>query len=460
MDKYLSLYAEPEIAALPDLLKALPDLQPWANVMVIPACNESADFLRPPPPCDGRSLMILVINETLSASEKVSQTNQALAASVRERFILQWQSEPEFSGFGLSLFRDSLALRDILLVDRFSAGRQLPVKGGVGHARKIGVDLATSLIHCKRIQSGWVHCTDADVHLPVEYFTCSQMSINSASDISALVYPFHHRDEPNRSASEKVILATQLYELSLRYYVAGMRFARSPYAFHTIGSTMAVSAQHYVKVRGFPRRAAGEDFYLLNKLAKVGSVLDPSVNANCDPIKIEARKSDRVPFGTGAAVIKITELTNPVRDFRFYDPAVFELLRLWLQRLPAIWSSGSTQLDSVIFSDQGLDDFANGDHDREAIQDSVLLVLRTIKTEQALAHAFRQSKDLAQFTRQMHTWFDAFRTLKLIHGLRDSCLPAINYAALETNQVFTDLLAHDQELMVFHQQLSRKLNES
>jgi hypothetical protein len=60
----------------------------------------------------------------------------------------------------------------------------------------------------------------------------------------------------------------------------------------------------------------------------------------------------------------------------------------------------------------------------------------------------------------MHTWFDAFRTLKLIHGLRDSCLPTINYATLETNQAFTGLLANDQELMVFHQQLSRKLSES
>ena len=48
-----------------------------------------------------------------------------------------------------------------------------------------------------------------------------------------------------------------------------MKYARSPYAFHTIGSTMAVSANHYAKVRGFPKREAGEDFYLLNKLAKV-----------------------------------------------------------------------------------------------------------------------------------------------------------------------------------------------
>ena len=65
---------------------------------------------------------------------------------------------------------------------------------------------------------------------------------------------------------------SRLYEYSLRYYVAGLTYAQSPYAFHTIGSTMAVNAEHYASVRGFPRREAGEDFYLLNKLAKVGSV--------------------------------------------------------------------------------------------------------------------------------------------------------------------------------------------
>jgi hypothetical protein len=30
----------------------------------------------------------------------------------------------------------------------------------------------------------------------------------------------------------------------------------------------------------------------------------------------------------------------------------------------------------------------------------------------------------------MHTWFDAFRTLKLIHYLRDHHLPSISFEAL------------------------------
>ena len=138
-----------------------------------------------------------------------------------------------------------------------------------------------------------------------------------------------------------------------------------------------------------------------------------------------------MPFGTGAAVIKITDLTDPVRDFRFYDPAVFELIQQWLQSLPAIWGSRSKDLATSIESQ------------------SLLTGLKQIKTDRALDHAFRQSKDLDQFTRQMHTWFDAFRTLKLIHILRDLHLPTISYAELVGSQTYSRLLRLDPDLLAF-----------
>jgi len=447
MDKYLRHYAEPETLRL----EGLPDQHAWENVMVIPACNEAPGFLRSPPACGGRSLMILVINEAVNASQEVSSSNHALAASVQARFTPLWQSAlwQSAPGPGLSLWRDPHAARDVLLVDRFSDGRQLPIKGGVGFARKIGADLAVSLIHRQRINSAWIHCTDADVQLPKTYFTCSNSLQNDCANYSALIYPFSHCDDQDRVESLEVLLATQLYELSLRYYVAGMKFARSPYAFHTIGSTMAVSAFHYAKVRGFPKREAGEDFYLLNKLAKVGAVLELALDTDCEAIEIASRRSDRVPFGTGAAVNKITGLVDPVNEFRFYDPMVFEMLKRWLQSLPAIWQSGSSELTADIFSKQT----ANSSQldQRQAL----LAGLKEIKTDQALAHAFRQSSSLEQFSRQMHTWFDALRTLKLIHFLRDNYLPSIAYAKLEVNPVFQRLLTKDADLLAFYQHLRK-----
>ena len=426
MEKYLRLYAEPEAAALEEM----PVQGQWANVVVIPACNESPGLLRSPPPCDGRSLLILVVNESGIASAEVSASNQALAAAVHSSFELLWEYKPESDpGFGLCLLKDSESARDLILVDRFRESHQLPAKGGVGLARKIGADLATWLIHRKHIKSTWIHCTDGDVYLPETYFGCAN-AVQGSSKYAALVYPFLHCDNPDKAQSNEVILATQLYEFSLHYYVAGMKFAGSPYAFHTIGSTMAVNAIHYAKVRGFPRREAGEDFYLLNKLAKLGTVLELDSSPDCEPIEITARRSDRVPFGTGAAVNKITTLVDPVRDFRFYHPQVFVLLKLWLEALPEIWQS-----QSDVLADSDL-----------SIQHVLLSGLREIGTEKALGHAFRQSRDLDQFLKQMHTWFDAFRTLKLIHHLRDHQLPSISFEELLSGKKMVHLLKHERLL--------------
>jgi len=432
VEKYLQTYAEPAVSALDDL----PAGPRWENVLVIPACNERPRFLRPPPPCGGRSLMVLVINQAAGAAPDVSLNNRALAEAVRTGFELSWQSAP---AQGLSLWRDPAAPRDLLLADRYSEGLQLPAAGGVGLARKTGADLALELVRRRRVRSRWIHCSDADARLPETYFTCVNGRAEQGAGCAALVYPFSHVEDGEGVQDDAVLAATQRYELSLRYYVAGLKYAGSPYAFHTIGSTIAVSAVAYAKVRGFPRRAAGEDFYLLNKLAKVAPVVQLEKGPECAAIEIAARRSDRVPFGTGAAVGRITAMCDPAGDYRYYDPAVFDLLGTWLRCLPAAWRSRSTD-PGTLLPDQ------NGQG-----QQALLAALRKMNTGKALEHAFRQSGDLDQFSRQVHTWFDAFRTLKLIHALRDACLPSISFAELAVHPLYGALLAADPELAAFHQ---------
>jgi hypothetical protein len=172
---------------------------------------------------------------------------------------------------------------------------------------------------------------------------------------------------------------------------------------------------------------------------------------DCEPIEIRSRKSDRVPFGTGAAVNKITGYDDPVKEFRFYDPAVFEMLGLWLQCLPGIWQSRSSELNLNMFPGAPFDRRVE-DQNQFENQLSLLSALKKMRTESALDHAFRQSKDLDQFTRQTHTWFDAFRTLKLIHYIRDERLPSISYSILSAHQIFSQLLTQDVELLAFHKQ--------
>jgi len=437
VEKYLRQYAERGTAAMENL----PAGEPWQQVVVIPVCNESSEILRPLPPGPGRSLMILVVNETVGASRHVSVANQDFAAEVQARFRMGWQSA---AVSGLTLHHDPASSRDVLLVNRYSNGLEFPPKGGVGLARKTGCDLATCLVHQRRVLSPWIHCSDADVRLPHRYFTCSSARCDSsARDIAALLYPFKHSiitDEADDASPaiqrRKILRATRLYEYSLRYYVAGLSYARSPYAFHTIGSTIAVNAAHYAKVRGFPRRQAGEDFYLLNKLAKVGSVIQLSAETDCKPIEIAARRSDRVPFGTGAAVGRIMELEDPAREFLLYHPAVFELLRGWLGSLAAFWQARSSDIGAVLTP-----------------MDLRVLIggLEESGASQALRHALTHSSNAEQFKRHMHTWFDAFRTLKLIHHLRDQHLPSISFEELTTAHHLDHLFRHEYMLSNLHE---------
>lgn len=408
MDKYLLRYAEPGTEAA----DGIPAPGPWNQVVVIPVCNESAAILRPLPPGSGRSLMILVVNQSADAAQHVSDANRAFAAELETRFTPVWKSAVVH---GLTLFHDPASPRDLLLVDRFSEGLHLPAGGGVGHARKTGADLAARLVRQGRVQSCWIHCSDADVRLPESYFNCSAGLDESATrDTAALVYPFRHVSTADETDG-KVAQATRLYEFSLDYYVAGLSYAGSPYAFHTVGSTLAVNALHYARVRGFPRREAGEDFYLLNKLAKVGSVRQLGEGPACEAIEIDARVSDRVPFGTGAAVGRIVTMTDPAREFRLYHPAVFDLLRTWLSSVPDFLEARSSDVGDILSAPD---------------QNMLAGALERIGVGKALQHALRQSSDAAQFERHLHTWFDAFRTLKLIHHLRDHHLPSVPFEDL------------------------------
>ena len=78
-----------------------------------------------------------------------------------------------------------------------------------------------------------------------------------------------------------------------------MTFAGLPYSYHTIGSAFAVTAKAYARQGGMNRRKAGEDFYFINKLIK-GENFGEITNTTVFP---SPRTSNRVPFGTGKAIV-------------------------------------------------------------------------------------------------------------------------------------------------------------
>ncbi|MBI1859677.1 MAG: glycosyltransferase family 2 protein [Deltaproteobacteria bacterium] len=366
-DQYLALYAEPESRNVPLPLK-------FDRAVTIPSLGEDLDrvlsslrfaahhsALRP--------LFIIVVNNRTDHSASLIAANRHLLDSVLPT------AEPLTTGL-------YWVAPDRLIVDRSTL--PFPPKQGVGLARKIGCDIALRLIAQGSVLSRWIHCTDGDCEVPEDYFT-----IAPPDGTAACVYNFEHVLDWSRPYEAE---ALQLYDQSLRCYVEGLKHAGSPYAHQSLGSTLALHSDSYAMVRGFPKTAAAEDFYLLNKLAKVGRI----ETLTQPTIRIHQRISDRVPFGTGVSTRKISEDLEAGRNYQVYHPAIFDHLATFLK--------GTDCLSRQPPSPEQLDTLWK--EGPEGAEEAWEIAQRTRTTPE-------------QRRKHFHDWFDAFRTLKYVHHLRD-----------------------------------------
>jgi len=414
--QYLDRYAEPEARELGALRRR------FGHVLTIPAYGEERELREalasiPAGPL-GDVLIVLVVNARADAPQSMRDANLATLEALRAG-----------GGRGIPLAPNTAVHEHprgaLLLVDRATRGHELPPRHGVGLARKIAADIALALWSGGNVASPWIHCTDADVALPTPYFEAvtpgasTTRNASSTADGSgvangsvvvgnsdaALLYPFRHVDA-TREALE--------YEISLRYYVAGLRFAGSPYAFHTIGSTLAIHATAYARVRGFPKRLAAEDFYLLNKLAKVGTIR----SLDGEPIRLSARSSNRTPFGTGRALERARGRERDTAPLRVYHQDVFSDLGAWLQTLRALAEAGDAADPADLLPKQ-IGSWPSADLERLRAH------LNASGAWAAARIGAKRARTPITRAKHLHGGFDAFRTLKLIHALRASGLDSI-----------------------------------
>lgn len=407
INNYLNQYAEPESQQLEGLAGK------YQHCICIPAYNEPPlfidrliDFINK----QTNTLAIIVLNCPDNIQENSASDNHRCKQSLTQQLNINWQH----NNIQLYGVKNNSA---ILLVDRFDTGTAITAKQGVGMARKIAADIALQLINQQQISEPWIYSTDADVILPVNYYDRSQAAINKTQtapkNIAAYILAYQHI----ATGDKAIDTATRLYEHRLNAYVDGLYFANSAYAFQTLGSTLCVHAKHYAMVRGFPKRAAGEDFYLLNKLRKTGAI----VSLTTPTIKIESRISHRTPFGTGTSVDAILANDNPERAAIFYHPQLFILLQQTL-----IWLA---QLSDTCFINNDFIKQKNNDWQQSIKisnewpteeQEIIVNALIAIDFNTGLTHSLNNSNDAEQFKRQMESWFDGFKTLKYLHALRDS----------------------------------------
>jgi len=324
------------------------------------------------------TLLLIVVNNSVSSSEEVKNNNQKT----------------------IDYLKEIKSRVNISFIDACSDGKEMDDKnGGVGFARKIGMDLALTKFDYYSLNKKILICTDSDCIVEPYYLTKISQEFNR-NNFEAAVVNFAHDISGNDEETKAIIC----YEIFLRYYVLGLSFANSDYAFHTIGSTMLCTPEAYVKVEGMNKRKAAEDFYFLEKLAKIY----PIGELKSTFVYPSKRGSWRVPFGTGRSVDRY--LSNSRNEYLLYDPKSFIVLKTWLQVFND--NSISNQIDLIRISQNihpALSDFLS-QQDFGNFINKVLL----------------KNNNPNEVEKQKHFWFDAFRTLKLIHYLRDETYPNIN----------------------------------
>lgn len=275
----------------------------------------------------------------------------------------------------------------------FIVEHHLPKKhAGVGLARKIGMDeAARRLAHINKIEAPII-CFDADSSCEVNYLKAIENHFNNFPETSAASIHFEHPLDGDLFSSE-VYKGINFYELHLRYYKNALAFANLPYAFHTIGSSMAVRTIDYCKQGGMNKRKAGEDFYFLQKFIKLGNFSEIK-----DTMVIPSpRVSDRVPFGTGRAIKEMLEKERSIE--MSYAFKSFRLIKEALQSLEN-WYNGDVETHQYFIEFVG--------------KEKLLEKVEEIR---------RQSSNQQLFVKRFFHWFDAFQCLKFVHFLRDQYYP-------------------------------------
>jgi hypothetical protein len=284
-----------------------------------------------------------------------------------------------------------LAALQIAWVDAASPGLELPAKGGgVGTARKIGFDLALPRLNYGQPSSPLLISLDADTLARPDYLPAITLHFQKSQTPGAVI-PFCHQPGANPEEDR----AIHRYELFLRTYVLGLERATSPYAFHTLGSAMACTAEGYARMGGMNQRGAGEDFYFLQHLAKTGGVsrLKGTV------VYPSARTSHRVPFGTGRSMTDL--LSRKEGAVLFYRVECFQILADWLAL-----ASQSPGREGKEFPEKAL-----------KISPYLFDFLIENKFEFVWEKLQRNFRDSRHLLKGFHEWFDGLKTMKLIHHL-------------------------------------------
>ena len=280
-----------------------------------------------------------------------------------------------------------------------------PKEAGVGLARKTGMDEAVHRLDSSGKDKGWVVCFDADCTCDPNYLQALEIEFKKHPKAKAASIYFEHKYD---SHDEPIVK----YELHLRYFRQALLWSGHPFAFHTVGSSMAVRADAYAAQSGMNKKKAGEDFYFLQKHIPQGNFLE----INTTTVYPSSRKSDRVPFGTGRAMLEFEE----GRDLSLTYPfSSFEDIQVFIEEIKREYDD-SRAFDHVF---------------EQRLPESMCAFLSENNFKDRVPDLLQYGKNWETFRKRFYNWFGVFRAMKFIHFARDN-----NYGVGKLHQEANKLL--------------------
>lgn len=339
--------------------------------LIIPAYNEfdivtTLESLVDCDPPEGFVEVLVVVN--CRENENVDIKNQN---KLTHSQVLQWAAENE--PVWLKFY--------CIMIDNLSSK-----KGGVGLARKIGMDEGVRRFAQVDI-NGLIVNLDADCKVDKNYFTTIQAFFRNHENLWSGGVHFEHIETSKPDEVE----AIRLYELHLRYFIDAQRWVQLPFAYQTIGSCMVVRSDAYQKRGGMNVRKAGEDFYFLHKFIDIyrhGDILMTTVRPS-------GRVSNRVPFGTGKAIGNQLQ-GHPQSTYAFEG---FETLADLRGSLPVLFETGAI-IPWLQNHNKYLSDF----------------LLDQLGVE-GMEEMLEQTRSAGAFEKRFFQWFNAFRLMKYLHDV-------------------------------------------
>ncbi len=351
-------------------------------IVVIPSFNEPdlSDSLnslynanRPSFPVE----IIVAVNSPEGAGTNVIEQNRKTVTRVHE-----WCSEYSHPGFNVH----------VIDVPPFAKKH-----AGAGFARKAGMDEALHRFNILNNDKGIIVSFDADSTCDKNYFTEIEKCFSIPEITGCNIY-FEHPLSGEKESSAVYRAITQ-YELYLRYFVQAMRLAGFPYAFHTIGSSFAVNAKIYALQGGMNRKKAGEDFYFLHKIFPLGNFTE----LNTTRVIPSSRVSERVPFGTGATMKKLTG--NDTQGLKTYPLKSFEELAMIFTSVPDLFGADEKVTLNVL----------------QNLPECLGSYLKACDFVQEVNRMNIHSAATDTFRKRFFTWFNAFRLLKYLNYAKNNC---------------------------------------